>query len=391
MTRTTLQPTALVNDWDTAYRRRQDALRRQLDPIGIDALIVTRDCDIRYFTGFCGHDSLLVIRGGGAACISDSRYDEALDSLRDSGVAEVVIGVRHRLHESLPALLQRHRLRRIGIQADHLPVARKAVFESHLRGAQLVDTEGLVGSLRMRKDALEIDAIARAISVNEAALEAALPQMFEGMTERDLGALIEYEMKKRGATAPSFLPIIATGAHGSLPHYETGDAEIENNSTLLVDWGATVNSYQSDLTRTFGIGSIPARIREVYRIVLDAQLAAIHAIRPGKVCAEIDAVAREVITRAGYGEQFQHGLGHGLGLETHEPPYFNNLQTDVVLEPGIVMTVEPGVYLPGVGGVRIEDDIVVTDKGCRVLSSFRKNIDSAVVPVLRGLRQGNAT
>lgn len=391
MTQATLPRTAAVNEWVAAYQRRQHALRRAFDSAGIDALIVTRDCDIRYFTGFCGHDSLFVLHGQGAICISDSRYDEALDAVRDSEAADVVIGIRHRLHESLPAIVQRNHIRRVGIQADHMPVARKAIVESHLKGAQIVDTVGLVGRLRMRKDALEVEAIANAIRINEAALDASLPNLHEGMTEREFSALIEFEMKRRGATAPSFLPIIATGAHGSLPHYETGEAEIANDATLLVDWGATVNAYQSDLTRTFALGSMPAKMREVYHIVLEAQLAAIEAIRPGKVCAEIDAVAREVITRAGYGEQFQHGLGHGMGLETHEPPFFNNLQTDVVLEPGIVMTVEPGIYLPGLGGVRIEDDIVVTDKGCHVLSSFRKDIDTAVLPPLRAPRSRNAT
>ncbi|MCA9784851.1 MAG: M24 family metallopeptidase, partial [Candidatus Cloacimonetes bacterium] len=158
----------------------------------------------------------------------------------------------------------------------------------------------------------------------------------------------------------------------------TGDAPLEPG-VVLFDWGATVAGYNSDMTRTVGLGRLPEKIREIYAIVLDAQLAAIDAIAPGLTCASIDAVARHVITRAGYGEYFGHGLGHGLGLEVHEGPYFNNLSTDIRLEPGMVMTVEPGIYLPGDGGVRIEDDIVVTESGCRLLSDYSKRLDEAII------------
>ena len=157
--------------------------------------------------------------------------------------------------------------------------------------------------------------------------------------------------------------------------------------TLLIDWGAVVDGYCSDMTRTFGVGTLPEKVRELYDVVLDAQLSAIDACAPGRVCAEIDALARGIIERAGYGEHFGHGLGHGLGLDIHEDPYFNDLETEVVLEPGMVMTVEPGIYLPGVGGVRIEDDVLITDVGCRVLTDFPKDPDAAVIDAA-GARSG---
>ena len=243
----------------------------------------------------------------------------------------------------------------------------------------MVESAGLVGRLRQRKDESEIAAIEKAIRINEEALRATLPQITVGMTERELSAVLEYEMKRRGGDGAGFTPIIAAGPHGALPHYETSDAVIENESPLLIDWGTAVGGYQSDLTRTFAINEMPDAITKIYPIVLEAQQAAIDAIRPGTSCASIDKVARDVITESGYGEYFGHGLGHGLGKEVHEGPYFNNLEEQTLLEPGHVMTVEPGIYIPGVGGVRIEDDIVVTESGCRVLSSFPKAFSDATL------------
>ena len=171
------------------------------------------------------------------------------------------------------------------------------------------------------------------------------------------------------------------GHHSSVIHYLTGRTPIEEG-VLLVDWGATVDGYRSDMTRTFGVGSLPDKIAELYDIVLEAQQAAITACAPGKSCAEIDGIARGIIDRAGYGESFGHGLGHGLGLDIHEAPFFNQQSTDIVLEAGMVMTVEPGIYLPGVGGVRIEDDVLITDHGHRVLTSFPRDPSQAVLEPL---------
>ncbi|MGI9015127.1 MAG: M24 family metallopeptidase [Phycisphaerales bacterium] len=351
-----------------------------LPDAGVDALLVTRECDIRYFTGFCGHDSFLLITGNSATVISDNRYDEQLNPVRSSGAADVVIGMRHRLPESLPALCTTAGVRRIGVQSQAITLAMANAVRSALKNASVVETGALVESLRMCKDAVEIAAIEHAITINEAAMKATLAAFKPGMRERDLGALLEFEIKKAGGDAIGFSPIVAAGAHGSLPHYEVGDTVIAKGESLLLDWGAGAAGYNSDLTRTFGVGSMPAKIREIYQIVLDAQLAAIAAAAPGRICAEIDAVARDHITKAGYGEHFGHGLGHGMGLLVHEAPFFNTLQTDVALEPGMVMTVEPGIYLPGIGGVRIEDDIVITDDGCRVLSHYPKGLEHAILP-----------
>lgn len=359
--------------------RRAGALREMISSAGVDALLVSRPCDIFYLTGFCGHDSVLLVAGGGVALISDNRYDTQLNPVREQGLAEVVIGIRHRLPDSLPDLVKRHSIRCLGVQAEHLTVAWKQNLEEALPNVDVRATSGLVERLRMRKDAGEIAAMERAIAINEQALAATLPQIEPGLREREILAILDYEMKRRGAFAAGFRQIIAVGPNGALPHYETADERVRANSSLLIDWGTTAEGYNADMTRTFGIESMPPKVAEIYQIVLDAQLAAIDAIRPGRTCAEIDAVARNLITRAGYGDYFGHGLGHGIGLEVHEAPFFNNLQTNVILEPGITMTVEPGIYLPGLGGVRIEDNIVVTDNGCRVLTGFPKDPRSAIL------------
>ncbi|MHC5024660.1 MAG: M24 family metallopeptidase [Planctomycetota bacterium] len=367
-------PEALVE----ACAGRKDRLRDRMSDGGVDAFLVHNEHDIRYLTGFVGHDSLLLVTATDSTIISDSRYDEFLDPWREGAPDEIVMGVRHRLEQSVQALSGQRGLGRIGFQADHVTVARRDALAAAIGDEHIAPTSGLVMSLRMLKDELEIAVIERAITMQQEALRATLADLRLGMTESDLCARLEYEMKLRGAVGASFEPIIGSGPNSSVIHYMTGHAPIERGC-LLVDWGAAVDGYCSDLTRTFGVGHLPDRLQEVYGIVLEAQLAAIAACRPGRTCAEIDAVARDVITQAGYGEQFGHGLGHGLGMDVHEEPYFNDLQTDVVLEPGMVMTVEPGIYLPGVGGVRIEDDVLVTKDGCRVLSDWPKDLDSAVI------------
>ena len=370
--------TALNADHVAACSQRQNRLRDALEQHGVDALLVSNETDIRYLTGFVGHDSLLVVTGNESHIISDARYDEFLDPWRSLPLGQVVMGTRHRLEEAVKQLCSQHCLKRLGLQAESVTIAGRGRLESALTGVELIDTTGLVAQLRMRKDAVEIAAIEQAIQIQQQALDAALNRLSLGMTEIQFCAVLEYEMKSRGSFSPSFDIMVSSGANSSVIHHTTGQTPIEQG-TLLLDWGAKVDGYSSDLTRTFALGTMPAKISEIYGIVLEAQLAAIDACGPGRVCAEIDAVARRVITDAGYGEQFGHGLGHGLGMNTHEPPFFNNLQSDVVLEPGMVMTVEPGIYLPGIGGVRIEDDVLITDTGARVLSNWPKDLQSMIL------------
>jgi len=361
-----------------ACKSRQQRLQKALVAQDLDALLLSAEKDIQYLTGFVGHESLAMVTRSSAVIISDSRYDEYLQPWRDENAAEVIMGTRHRLFDTVKSLFGDGQMKRLGIQAEHMTIAARHKLAGILGESSLADTVDLVNALRVKKDALEVSLIEKAASIQQEALTAALGQLTLGMTELEFSALLEFEMKSRGAAGAGFTPIIGAGPNSSIMHHTTGSTPIQEG-VLLIDWGATVDGYNADLTRTYGIGEMPAKIREFYAIVLEAQLAAIDAIAPGKVCADIDAVARRIITKAGYGKEFGHGLGHGLGMDVHENPYFNNLQTDVRLEPGMVMTVEPGIYVPGVGGVRIEDDVLITETGCRLLSDYPKDLPSSVI------------
>ncbi len=368
----------LADATTSACRARIERLREVMDRHGVDTLLVSNEKDILYLSGFVGHDSLLLVFGDGAAIVTDARYDEFLNPWRESGLVEVLIGVRHRLHQTVRDITRTRRTKRIGFQGESLTVAGLSTLAATIGRHCLVDTRGLVTGLRRRKDELEIATIERAIAIQQEALGAALEQLVLGMTERDLCAIVEHEMKSRGAFGASFDTMVAASPNTSVIHYMTGSTPI-GEGLLLIDWGASVDGYCSDLTRTFSVGPMAPKMQSVYDVVLDAQRAAIDACAAGRSCAEIDGVARGIIAGAGYGEYFSHGLGHGLGLDVHEDPYFNELSTSVILEPGMVMTVEPGIYLPGSGGVRIEDDVLITDDGCRVLSDYPKSLEAAVL------------
>jgi len=373
-------PIPLSNALIASCAARQDRLRILLDQHAVNALLISNEKDIRYLTGFVGHDSLLLVTDRNSYIISDARYDEYLDPWRSQSLGEIVMGTRHRLEQSIADIATKQGLTMLGVQAEALTVSRRHTLASALPNLDVIDTAGLVSQLRMRKDEVEIANIEQAISIQLDALAAALQRLQVGMTEMHFCAVLEYEMKLRGSFSPSFDIMVSTGANSSIIHHVTGQSVIQPG-TLLLDWGAKVDGYSSDLTRTFAIGAMPEKVREIYNIVLEAQLAAIDACKPGVTCAAVDAVARKIISDAGYGEQFGHGLGHGLGMDTHEPPFFNNLQTDITLEPGMVMTVEPGIYLPGIGGVRIEDDVLITETGSRVLSTWPKTLDEMVLDI----------
>ena len=303
-----------------ACRDRLDLLRQEFEKRSIDGLIVSDETDIRYLTGFVGHDSLLIVFTDSAHIICDSRYDEFLEPWKDGAIAEVVIGIRHRLEEAARDLCAGAHGRRFGFQADRLTVSGRRRLTEILELERLTGTEGFVSRLRMRKDRLEIDRIVEAVGIQQEAIRATLAHLHPGMTELQFAARLEFEMKTRGAFKPGFDTIVGSGANASVIHHQTSQTPIDAG-VLLVDWGAlTPDGYCSDMTRTFSVGPMPPKIAEIYPIVLEAQLAAIEACRPGRTCAEIDSVARTIITDAGYGEQFGHGLGHGLGSTVHEDP-----------------------------------------------------------------------
>lgn len=342
-------------------------------------LLVTNPLDVAYLTGFLGGESYLLIGSSRPVVISDGRFDEELEPVRPW--ADVYIR-KEGLREAVQKIAGEHRISRLAVQGEHLPLSEFDQLAKLLAPLDLVPTTKLVEQLRVIKDESEIALMRKATRIQEEALLAVLPTLRKGKgagkTELEVAARLEAEMKSRGSSKPGFESIVAARANGSLPHYRPGMTKLAANRPLLIDWGATYRGYQSDMTRTFALGAWPKKIREIYEIVLEAQEAAAAALAPGRSTREIDGIARDLIERAGYGPEFNHGLGHGLGI-SKEPPFLHHLYPDRTLEVGMVTTVEPGIYLPGVGGVRIEDLYVICEKGAENLCSLPKDIGWATL------------
>jgi len=230
-------------------------------------------------------------------------------------------------------------------------------------------------NIRKVKDDHEVDLIRKSVGVAEEAYEAIRAEIKEGQTENYLAGLLVFELRARGASNSSFPVIVAAGANSSLPHYRPGEALVQRDQPLLIDWGAMYKGYCSDLTRTMMVGRVSSQIKKIYSVVLEAQQAAIKFLRPGVTTLQADRVARDVIDKHGFGKEFGHGLGHGIGREIHEMPSMRKTGGEEELRPGMIVTVEPGIYLPGEGGVRIEDDVLITHSGCEVLSSLDRSFE----------------
>ncbi len=370
--KTTRKTTAPSNLTD-----RVRLLQKRLRPSGASALLLTNPRDIRYLTGFVGDDSwaLIPLRSSKAYILSDFRFDEQI--AKEAPHAQAIIRKKS-LAEELATLANRLRLNKVALQPDYLTLAQRKPLAKHLGAKRLLKTDDGLLQQRAVKDADEVKAIRKALAIQQQAFRETCQFMKHGQTENEVAAYLEYRMRALGADGVSFPSIVAADANGSLPHAVPGKAKIKAGGSVLIDWGARYNGYCSDMTRVVALGKMKPKIEEVYQIVLDAQMAAIEAIEPGKKLSEIDKVARDVITKAGYGDQFGHSLGHGLGLDIHEQPVLSG-KAKGVLVPGHVVTVEPGIYLPGVGGVRIEDDVLVTPKGHKVLSDLPKSLESAII------------
>jgi Xaa-Pro aminopeptidase len=327
--------------------------------LGIDALLVASQENRFYLSGFSGSSGYLVIGQDYAHLLTDFRYTE---QATDQAPGFKVIQHGSPYVKTLQEVLKKAKVRRLGFEKAHLTYARYEELRDKLAPVELVPTEDLVEKLRAVKDAGEIKAIRTAVQVADRAFEALLKTLQVGQTEKEVAAELEYQMRKLGATAASFSTIAAAGPRSSLPHAEPTDRKIDFGDFLTLDFGAVVGGYCSDCTRTVVFGRVTKKQREVYDVVLEAQRAALEAARPGLKGKELDAVARQVITEAGFGPNFGHGLGHGVGLAVHEGPSAGQTHEDI-LKAGHVITIEPGIYLPGWGGVRIEDMGVITRTG----------------------------
>lgn len=345
----------------------------------IDALLVTDETNVRYLSGFTGDSSWLLVRRSGAATIlSDGRYEIQLRQ-ECPNLPAMIRPPSQKINDLLvQAVCDDSTLTRIGMEADHVRVAMLGAWQEKMEEITWVETSGLVENLRAIKDAGEIATIRRSIVIAQQAFRAVTARFSSTKTEQDIHYELEAEMRRLGAAGVSFHPIVAAEPRGALPHYRPGNIPLGACRTLLIDWGAKVDGYCSDLTRTLhrpGTRSATSdRYAAAYEAVLESQLAAIAKIRDGVAAVDVDRAARSVLEKSGLGDAFQHGLGHGFGLEIHENPRLGP-NSEETLRSGMVVTVEPGVYFEGEFGIRIEDDVLVTDSGCELLSDLPKGLD----------------
>ena len=347
---------------------RADRVQAQLRECELDALLVTHLVNIRWLTGFTGTNAVAVVGADGSRTfLTDFRYVERAE-------AEVDGFDRRRGGRELLGDAAKELTGRVGFEDHHLAVrAWERLKEAAPERVEVVGVGSLLEDLRAVKEEAELDAVrAAARLADDVARAIVLEPGLAGRTERDVARALERELRERDVE-PSFPPIVAAGEHGALPHAEPRDVEIPADTLVVVDWGAQLDGYCSDCTRTFATGNLPGHAREVYELVERAQAAALDAVAPGASCKAVDAVARKMISDAGHGDHFGHGLGHGVGLEVHEEPRLT-ASAEGDLMPGNVVTVEPGVYLAGDIGVRIEDLVVVSETGHEVLSGLSKEL-----------------
>lgn len=349
--------------------------RRRMKPAGASALLVTNSADYYYLTGFTGEDSAVIVTPRDVHVLSDRRFE---NEVKEEVPWARVWMRKGMLNDEVAGVCKALKIRKLAVQPRHFSVGDQIDLKKKLNGTRIIVAPPIFENMRRIKDDAELAALKRAIKVAEEAFAAARDEIKVGQSELELAARLEYEMKRRGASSPAFPTICAEGQNSAAPHATPGRRKVRKKSAILFDWGARVGRYCSDLTRMVFVDSIPPKFAEIYRVVLEAQLAAIAAIAPGRRMKDVDGVARKVVADAGFGDRFTHGLGHGLGLDVHEAPSLSWRSAEPLAE-GMVVTVEPGIYLPGVGGVRIEDDVVVTRRGCRVLTRFPKSLESAVI------------
>ncbi|MBI5094193.1 MAG: aminopeptidase P family protein [Candidatus Hydrogenedentes bacterium] len=346
------------------------ALREGLAKAECDAFCSIAPPTNQYLAGFKGTTSAVIITKTHAVFLCDFRYTEqASQQVKGYEIHEVAGSLPARVGEWLDKL----GVKTAAFEPGYLTVADFESIQKNFEGA-LKPVSAIVSDLRQIKSPDEIERIRAASALAEGVLADLTAALDAGVTERDLAAEFEYEFKRRGASGASFDTIALFGPRSSLPHGAPGDTPLARGDIVLLDFGCRLDGYCSDLTRTFAFGTIPSPwFDEVYELTLTAQTIALEAIRPGKTGREVDAVARDLIAEAGFGPNFGHGLGHGVGIEIHEGPRLNK-ESDTVLVEGMVITVEPGIYVPGKGGVRIEDLVVVTKDGCELLSAAPKEL-----------------
>ena len=350
--------------------KRLDLFKEQFDSLGIDGALVYSDSNRNYLSGFTGNESFAVITKKKAFFITDSRFTEqALQQVKGFVVQQYA----NSIYDFIKNLVCENNIKKLGIEEDYMNVLDYDSYKEKLPEVEFVKLNHAIEKLRTVKDEIEIDKISKAAAIADKAFSHMLTYIKPGMKESEVGLELEFYMRKLGATCLSFPSIIASGTRSSLPHGQASDKVLENGDFFTLDFGCVYDGYCSDMTRTVVIGKATEKQKEIYSIVLKANEEAMKGIKAGNVCSSIDKIARDVIKKNGYGDRFGHGLGHGVGMQIHEMPRLSP-KDDSKLKAGMVVTDEPGIYIPGFGGVRIEDLVVVTEDGHKVLSNSPKHL-----------------
>ena len=356
------------------FEQRRRAVAEGLAAHKLDALLVSFSPNLRYLSGFTGSNGALLVMPGKSILFTDPRYE--IQAAQEC-TSTIRIG-KGPLTDNVLASIRRLGMRRIGYEPARMTCESFEALKTKLpMRASLVPVRGWIEEMRMVKSEAELALIRRSVDTNSRAFEQTVARLKAGVRESDLAAELEYRMRKLGAEKPSFETIVAGGARSALPHAQPTGARLVNGSLVVVDMGAFQEGYASDMTRMLFVGAPGAKVKRMYRAVLEAQLAAIDAVRDGVRTAAVDAAARKVLKGYALDRAFTHSTGHGLGLEIHEPPRLGK-RDKLRLKTGMAITIEPGVYLEDFGGIRIEDTIVVTKAGCEILTPTAKTLRSVV-------------
>lgn len=373
-----MQTKPLVSRAKAYLKVRQKNVRDAMKELKLDGLLLTHPPDLAYLTNFTGDDSVGLITEKDFYLVTDFRYQEQAEL--EAGWTRITVR-EGKMTEALAKVIPETKVHRVGFEANFTTFGQVDAVDRMMKEAkdarpiELVPLEDVMLNIRKVKDDHEIDLIRKSVGIAEEAFDAIRSEIKIGQTENYLAGLMVLELRSRGASNSSFPVIVASGASSSLPHYRPSEAMVQRDQPLLIDWGAVHKGYCSDLTRTMIVGRVSPRIKQIYKTVREAQQAAIQFLRPGVTTMQADRLARDMIEKAGFGKEFGHGLGHGVGRDIHELPTMRKTGGDEELRPGMIVTVEPGIYLPGEGGVRIEDDVLITHSGCEVLSSLDRSFE----------------
>lgn len=354
--------------------QRLNKLREALGSIGADAIITEKTENRFYLSGFTGSTGWVIVTEKEAFLVTDFRY---VEQAQEQAPGYTVVNNERKAVVAIANLLKEKGVKRLAFESS-LAFQTYQEWSTAFEGVELVPTSGLVEKIRMYKDESEMVIIREAVRIAEAAFQHIQGYIKPGVRETDVALELEYFMRKQGASGSAFDMIVASGVRGALPHGRASEKVIQAGEMVTLDFGAAYQGYNSDITRTLSVGEPSAKMKEIYDIVLRAQIAGVEALKPGVTAKDADAATRDIIAAAGYGDAYGHSAGHGLGLEVHELPGLSTAST-FVLEPGMLVTMEPGIYVSGLGGVRIEDDVLITADGHEVLNKSTKEL--LILPV----------